>query len=354
MAVLFERSASTAGMVSAVERAAQFPRLRFMGSKYKVVPALVDLVSRLDCDSILDAFSGSGVVGYAFKALGKQVTTNDFLAFTATVARATVENGTVRLSDEDVSVICSGNQDGRDFISRTFRGLYFPPADLAFLDAAWSQVDSMPSRKRDLALAALCLASARKQPRGVFTVTDLRYDDGRRQLRAPLKELFVEAAAEYTAAVFANGRENRSLCQDVFELDPEGYDVVYLDPPYAPPRDDNCYIKRYHFLEGLATYWRGQRILEETKTKKLAKRFTPFSYKTTIREALRETFARFRRSTIILSYSSNSVPGENEVFELLRREKPSVEVLAIPHRYSFGTHPTALRRSADEYIFVGR
>jgi len=257
MAVLFERSASTAGMVSAVERAAQFPRLRFMGSKYKVVPALVDLVSRFDCDSILDAFSGSGVVGYAFKALGKQVTTNDFLAFTATVARATVENGTVRLSDEDVSVICSGNQDGRDFISRTFHGLYFPPADLAFLDAAWSQVDSMPSRKRDLALAALCLAAARKQPRGVFTVTDLRYDDGRRQLRAPLKELFVEAAGEYTATVFDNGRESRSLCQDEFELDPEGYDAVYLDPnqPYQiSPSSANRWCRKYTRSRHSSTY----------------------------------------------------------------------------------------------------
>ena len=29
-------------------------------------------------------------------------------------------------------------------------------------------------------------------------------------------------------------------------------DLVYLDPPYAPPSDDNDYIKRYHFLEGLS------------------------------------------------------------------------------------------------------
>ena len=34
-----------------------------------------------------------------------------------------------------------------------------------------------------------------------------------------------------------------------------GADLVYLDPPYAPPRDDNDYLKRYWFLEGLATYW---------------------------------------------------------------------------------------------------
>ena len=58
--------------------------------------------------------------------------------------------------------------------------------------------------------------------------------------------------------------------------------VVYIDPPYAPPHDDNCYIKRYHFLEGLAVYWKGLRIMEGTKSKKLEKRFTSFSYKRTI------------------------------------------------------------------------
>ncbi len=338
----------------AVDRASRFPRVRYMGSKYKVVPALVEILADIEFDTVLDAFSGSGVVAYALKAMGKRVTTNDFLAFAATISRATVSNSHTRLSQDDVDRILSPNVDGRDFIRRTFDGLYFPPADLAFLDAAWSHIECMESPGRDLALAALCLAAARKQPRGVFTVTDLRYDDGRRQLHTPLADLFREAVVEYNASVFDNGRDHDVVCDDVFNLHPDGYDLVYLDPPYAPPRDDNCYIKRYHFLEGLAVYWRGQRILHDTKTKKLEKRYTPFSYKTTIREALARTFRRFRRSTIVLSYSSNSVPDGDEVVALLKAEKRRVEVYKVPHRYSFGTHSTALRREAHEYIFVAR
>ncbi len=354
MAALLQPSLFPEALPGAVERASRFPRLRYMGSKYKVVPALVDIFSAIEFDTVLDAFSGSGVVAYALKAMGKQVTTNDFLAFAATIARATIANSSTQLNQTDVGRILSPNADGRDFIRRTFRGLYFPLDDLAFLDTAWSHIEGMEGPRRDLALAALCLAAARKQPRGVFTVTDLRYDDGRRQLHTPLADLFVEAVTEYNAAVFDNGRTHQVLCQDVFNLHPDGYDVVYLDPPYAPPRDDNCYIKRYHFLEGLAVYWRGQRILPETKTKKLEKRYTPFSYKTTIREALARTFSCFRRSTIVLSYSSNSVPDADEVTALLKAEKSSVEVYTLPHRYSFGTHSAALRREAHEYIFVAR
>lgn len=338
----------------ALERTSRYPRLRYMGSKYRVVPYLARILSHLDFDSALDAFSGSGVVGYCLKEMGKQVTTNDFLHWPASVARALVENPGVTLEREDVERLLAPNADGRDFISRTFRGLYFPDDDHAFLDSVWSHIDQLPIYKKDIAIAALCLAAARKQPRGVFTVTSFRYDDGRRQLRMPLRDLFLEAVQEYNAAVFDNGRINRALCKDVFELDPDGYDLVYFDPPYAPPSDDADYIKRYHFLEGLSVYWRGLTIMENTKTKKIEKRYTPFAYKKTVRQALRELFHQFRRSTIILSYSTNSVPDEQELYELLTEIKGQVEVFAVPHTYTFGTHEAARRRRVSELIFVAR
>lgn len=337
-----------------LEKVEPYPRLRYMGSKYKVIPYLVEKFAEIPFETVLDAFSGSGVVGYALKVMGKQVTTNDFLHFASTVAKAVIENPGVVLDPEDIDLILSPNADGRNFIQRTFNGLYFPEEDHAFLDSAWSHIENLPEYKKELAIASLCLAAARKQPRGVFTITTFRYDDGRRNLRMPLKELFLEAVEEYNRVVFDNGKENKSLCEDVFDIDPNGYDLVYFDPPYAPPKDDNCYIKRYHFLEGLSVYWRGQRILEDTKTKKLEKRFTPFSYKRTIRDALRELIYRFRKSVIVLSYSSNSVPSKEEILDILRGEKQQVEVYEVPHVYSFGTHSAAQRRKVHEYIFVAR
>src|SRR6185503_2289840 len=137
-------------------------------------------------------FSGSGVVSYALKCLGYRVTSNDFLAFPASITRATVENHETRLSAAEVDVICGPPADDRDFIRTTFDGLYFTADDRAFLDSAWSHIDRMTGPARDLALSALVLAAARKQPRGVFTVTELRYDDGRRDLRLPLRDQFRE------------------------------------------------------------------------------------------------------------------------------------------------------------------
>ncbi len=343
------------GPPGVVSRVSEFPRLRYMGSKYRLVPYLAEVFAELGGQTALDAFSGSGVVSYLLKALGYRVTANDFLTFPSVIARATVVNQDQALTEEETEEICGPPADDRDFIQRTFKGLYFTDEDRAFLDSAWSHIDRMSGHKQDVAISALVLASARRQPRGVFTFTDMRYDDGRRDLRLSLREHFRERAAEYNRVVFDSGQPCAALSGDVFALTPlRPYHVVYLDPPYAPPRDDNCYIKRYHFLEGLSVYWRGQTIMENTRTKKLAKRYTPFSYKHTIIDALRRTFKQFQDSAIVLSYSSNAIPDASTIEALLREVKDNVEVRLTDHTYTFGTHSAAQRRAVSEYLFIGR
>jgi DNA adenine methylase/adenine-specific DNA-methyltransferase len=333
---------------------AAYPRIRFMGSKHRLAPQLAELFATLPPGPAIDAFSGSGVVAYTLKATGRATHANDHLTFTATLAEALVANQDEQLSPADVDRLCSPSRDGRDFIATTFAGLYFPDADHAFLDAAWSHVDELQGAKKALALSSLCLAAAWKQPRGVFTVTTPRYDDGRRQLRTSLELLFREAVGRCNAAV-RTGPASTSRCGDVFSVDPANAALVYLDPPYAPPRDDTCYVKRYHFLEGLATYWRGQEIMWETRTRKLRKRHTPFGSKRTVRDALDRLFDHFSApSALVVSYGSNADLSAGELQALLARHRRNVRRIEIPHRYAFGTHAAATRRTATEWVFVAR
>ncbi len=334
-------------------RLALYPRLRFMGSKYRLAPRLAELFAALPDGPAVDAFSGSGIVAYTLRASGRSVVANDHLVFASTLTEAVVANRDELLDPQEVEDICSGSLDGRDFIARTFDGLYFPADDHRFLDAAWSHIDGMDGGKRAIAVSALCLAAAWKQPRGVFTITTPRYDDGRRQMRMSLEALFREAVENFNAAVFDHPTAaGRSVCGDVFDLEPAGFAVAYLDPPYAPPRDDTCYIKRYHFLEGLATYWRGQEIMWNTKTRKIAKRFTPFAYKRSVREALDRVFEHFAASALVVSYGSNAALAVEDLEAILRRHKRQVERIEISHRYAFGTHDAASRRVATEYVLV--
>lgn len=355
MTVIEERPAGN-HLARAVARATRFPRLRYMGSKYRLLPHLAQAFSDVGGRTAADPFCGSGVVSYLLKCLGYQVSSSDYLNFPSVIARATTVNQGTTLSADVVDLICGPPTDDRDFISTTFDGLYFTSEDRRFLDSAWSHIDRLDGHARDIAISALVLSAARRQPRGVFTFTDARkYADGRRDLQLSLKEHFIERVADYNAVVFDSGSSSRSVKSEVFDADPGPYDLVYLDPPYAPPSDDNDYIKRYHFLEGLSDYWRGASIMENTKTKKLAKRFTPFAYRRTIEDALLRTFEHYGDSrAIVLSYSSNAVPDFECITELLGKVKSVVEVRAVDHRYSFGTHGAASRNAVQEYIFIGR
>ena len=351
---------TTPAAADAAARAAVFPRVRWMGSRHQLLPhlaqAFADIAPAAGPGSALDAFSGSGVVSYLLKHQGWSVHSNDYLGFPGVVASAGVVNHDTVLSGDDVERILGPAADERDFVRRTFTGVYFTPDDLAFLDSAWSHIDTMSGGGRAVAIAALCLAAARKQPRGVFTLTgDLsRYDDGRRDLRLSLREHFVERVADYNAAVFAGPRECTVSSLEVGELPQRRHDLVYLDPPYAPPADDNDYTKRFHFLEGLSRYWVGDTIMWDTKSRKLPKRVTKYSSRRTIEEAFREVFKQFHDSPLVLSYSSNALPDLETLVRLLREVKDEVEVRRVPHTYHYGTHRAAVRRSVDEYLFLAR
>jgi len=345
--------------ISFPARAAAYPRLRYMGSKHKLLPWIWRTLASLEFDSALDLFSGTGSVAYLMKSMGKRVIANDFLNFAHNLATASIANGRHRLDDSQVAMLRHPRRGRATFIEKTFTGIFFEPQDLRFLDIVWANLDALPHpHLRAVALASMTRACLKRQPRGVFTVNGSNYDDGRRDLRLSLEEHFLESVAIFNDLVFDNGRHNSATRGDAFSIPSATADLVYMDPPYVPRADDNCYIKRYHFLEGLASYWRepGTEIIETSRVKKIAKRFTPFSYRGTATDAFDGMFRQFAASTLVLSYSSNGYPDLATLVALMRRYKRRVDVVCREHRYHFGTHDrvAAERTLVAEYLIVGR
>ena len=133
-------------------------------------------------------------------------------------------------------------------------------------------------------------------------------------------------------------------------------DLVYIDPPYYSPLSDNEYVRRYHFVEGLACDWKGVDIQWHTKTKKIKSYPTPFSSQLGAREAFEVLFRRHKDSILMVSYSSNSLPTKTEILDILSKYKKNVEVVEINHRYSFGNRSDKVNNSknkVEEYLFVG-
>lgn len=341
-----------------LQKLSTYPMMRYMGSKHRLIAWIYDTLKSLEFDSALDAFSGSAVVSYLLKAMGKRVFTNDFLHFSSLIAKALIENQEQTLSKEEKDMLIHQPVESKYFISSTFRGIFYTEDELLFLDEVSARISKLDSTlKRALAYTALFRACIKKQPRGVFTVSGNleHYDDGRRDLRLSLSDHFMEQVDVYNDLVFDNGQDNLALNQNIFDFDNTLYqpDLVYLDPPYVPRADDNCYVKRYHFLEGLSKYWEGETIMQNTKVKKIKKKFTPFSYRKTSLTAFNLLFEKFSNSTLVLSYSSNAYPDLPTLVAIMKRYKNTVIVHEKPYRYHFGNHEKVSRSVVNEYLIIG-
>ncbi len=335
-----------------------YPDTKYMGSKQRLLPFITEHLQQLDFDTALDAFAGSGCVSYRLKQMGAQVFSNDFLKFSYHTARATTENNSTFLTAEDLNFLLRPNPDAGSFIKETYAGIFFEESDCEFLDNLYANIDMLRSPlKRSIALAAASRASMKKRPRGLFTFTGHTGWDGRRDLKISMQQQFIEAVAAFNGSVFSNKRSNKAFNVDVFDLQSNMADLVYLDPPYVSRYSDCDYTRRYHFVEGLCTYWKDADIMMETKTKKLRSYKTSFSTKAKVEDAFRRLFNHFKKSILVVSYSSNGLPARDEIITLLKEVKKTVVVHELAHRYHHGNQAHKVgnnNNSVSEYLFIAK
>lgn len=332
-----------------------YPSTRYMGSKEKLLPHIKAVLDNFEFNSAVDLFAGTGVVGYMMKAMGKEVVSNDYMAMSSTFARAMIENSTVTLDQRDIDSLFAPNPNGSTFVQDTFEGLYYTNAENAVIDLVRSNIQGILNPvKRSLALSALMRACLKKRARGIFTYTGLRYDDGRADLVMSMEEQIRRAADAINSAVFDNGRTCSTRNGDAMSFRKQ-VDLAYIDPPYYSPLSDNEYVRRYHFIEGLARDWQGVDMQWHTKTRKFKSYPTPFSSRIGASEAFDALFRRLRNSILVVSYSSNSEPGRDEIVHLMSKYKARVEVVEVDYRYSFANQRQAdgMRNDVQEYLFVG-
>ena len=333
----------------------RFPSTRFMGSKEKLLSPLWTAINQFSPRSVLDLCSGSGVVSYMLKAQGVKVISNDYMKMATTIADATIANSHEILSQSDIKRILNAPEVCDGFIWRTYGEIYYKEFDVAFLDKARIAILALKGAKQSIAMAALIRSCIKRRPRGIFTYTGDRYDDGRKDLKLSLAEHFILAVEQINNAVIDNG----NICE-VHNIDLSRglpgvkVDTVYLDPPYFSPLSDNEYVRRYHFTEAMARDWEGVEIQSQTKTKKIRNYPSPFRSEIGCVKAIGEIIDFYRESSIVISYGSNSLPAAPSILALFKRHGRRVRLTEVDHRYSFANQSVTnkpVRNQVKELIF---
>ena len=326
-------------------------------SKNKLLAEIWAVASQFDFETAIDLFSGSGVVGYMMKSHGKATVSNDYMAMAATFATAMIENNQETLSREEAEALLQARAPVNDFVESTFKGLYFSIQDNRQIDILRANIKAMRNRyKRAIAMSALMRACLKKRPRGIFTYIGHRYDDGRKDLQMSFRDHFLRAVHLVNSAVFDNHRENKARKGDAMTVAACDNALVYIDPPYYSPFSDNEYVRVTTSLRGLRATGAVLKFRSTPSPRNSSPTPRPLARGRDPLPPLIVCLRRFRDSVLIVSYSSNSQPAQDEMLALLAKYKAHVEVVPVDYKYSFGNQGHKVgnnKNDVSEYLFVG-
>ncbi|MBU2054325.1 MAG: DNA adenine methylase [Proteobacteria bacterium] len=337
-----------------------FPSTRFQGSKLKIADWIWESIQNLNFDSALDAFGGTGSIGYLFKKKGKKVTYNDILKFNWYIGQASIENDTVKLTPEDIDFIIKRHAYIKypSFVQDTFRDIYFTEEENRWIDTAVTNIRLMNDiYKKSLAYFSLFQSCISKRPFNLFHRKNLylRLSEVKRNFGnkatwdTPFETHFRKFSDEANRAVFSNGQGNRCLNLDIFDVK-GNYDLVYIDTPYMSHKGFGVdYFGFYHFLEGLAHYETWHEMIDyRTKHKRLKGGGGAWTDKKLIQSAFDQLFRQFHDSILVVSYRSDGIPSLYELVNLLKKYKQNVQdIKRKNYKYVLSTN------HSEEVLLIG-
>lgn len=330
-----------------VSALSKFPTTRYYGSKRRLLSWIHEETAGLHFDTALDAFGGTSSVSLLLLSMGKHVTFHDALQFNAVSADALLRKDVTKNSTtRDLEHFINKIRPRKGFISSTFDGMYYTREENLWLDGAAQALHRLePGWWRSALFHCLFQACLMKRPFNLFhrANLDLRLRKVERSFynhvtwETPfpvlMKRIFLQLEKSMT---FPTGRADILPCGDVGDLG-AGYDLVYLDPPYiAVDKSIDDYLKRYHFLEGLANYssW-GSLIDPSSSIKALTPRphIREWQDKRFFRDRLFELIGHHRGSIVVLSYIAGGYPAETDLKKHFKQLFTKVRVSTKPHNH---------------------
>lgn len=342
----------------------RFPTTRFQGSKRKILPELRNLIDTFECNSILDLFSGSGIVSLLFRHIGKSVISNDFLMYNQNTANVFL---TLNRTDVDIKIIekelyellNKANESGLSYVADNYEGIYFKDEENIQIDQFCQNILDIDNPYKSLYVYAVGQSLIKKRPYNLFHRANLnmRLKDVKRSFgnaktwETSIYDHAIKCIKELLKFPLSGNDDSHSTLNNnsgSLELFPKNIDVVYLDPPYINGKGTSVdYSDFYHFLEGLIDYdvfnYGDESYPHKPINKKESAWLNPYNAKIEL-----ENICKYwKNSIIVMSYRSDGLPSPEEISQIMSINNRSVEI------HSAGEYQYALSKNKNnEELFI--
>jgi adenine-specific DNA methylase len=332
----------------------KMPEPQYLGCKYKILPWLFQYVPN-DVKSVLDGFAGSQSFSFQAKKMQYQIYTNDFMNYSNQIGLSLIENKNEILTNDDLQLLFLQNNNKKDLMQRLFANIFFTEEDCIVLDNFRANVELLSNQyKKALALTIINRSLTRKTTMGHFAhMQALNYaNNPERVKRNPniakrVQAVFMQLVNDYNNAVFDNGKDNKSFCNDILELLPKiNVDLAYFDPPYCGSHAD--YQSFYHLLETYTEYWEDKEFINQNN-KYYPLKYSGFDKKNDINNSLKQLLDLSKTIPYVLfSYNSRSTPTIDEFTKLIKDFRKNVEVFEYTYNNSRGGKGSV--KGSKEYL----
>ena len=315
-----------------MEKKIETKGIRYLGSKSKIIPLIVDVVEGLNIDdkSIIDVFTGTTRVAQAFKSVGYKVTTSDLAWASTAYSHAFICNdGDVKHLQTYIDELnelegvegwltknyCNGSAIKRD--GSTIAIQVWKPKNGKKADAIRDHINNLQLEawEKNYLITSLIFALDK-----VDNTVGLQqaYLKGWKSPRVD-KDLKLELLPSF------EGQVGTHICGDALKIDYPKASVAYLDPPYTSAD----YSTYYHIWDsiakwdkpevGLSTNRRIDRVKSSDKRDEGMK--SPWYSKKTALEATKKLIDRLPVKYCVFSYSDEGLISYDDMEALCKEYK---------------------------------
>lgn len=314
-----------------------FPKTRYYGSKKRLLPWIYDNLKDLEFNTVLDGFGGTSSVSLLFKAMEKDITYNDIFKWNTISAKVLLDNKFPTKVIKAEEFIDSIESLENNFIYNNYKNVFYTDDENKWLDGAIIKINSVKNQKvKRLYLYCLFQACLMKRPFNLFhrANLNLRINNVERQFgnlttwNTSFPKLMKSILIDVHSLMWDNGKNIKVLSNNVQNINKK-FDLVYLDPPYVADGNNDNYLKRYHFLEGLCNYEKWEdKINEKTKIKvyESTDEIRKWEDKKNFKKRLFNLIKKHKDSIVVLSYMTNAIPSITEISKFFEEHFSQVTV----------------------------
>lgn len=306
----------------------------YVGSKRRLLGHIYDATKEYNIkfDSVLDSFSGSGLVSLLFKHMGKTVYSNDLLTSSAISAVSLLENDTPPLSTNEIKELCTRTPSNKtDFVLSSYKDKFFTERECIFLDNYRRNVEELYGPKFFCGLDLLNKATLSSIPNSNFTVTgnDLKKIRGVHDENTPFwKEKWRDTTRKRRDA------NNEIKFEESIEEVKNKYESAYSLFVMQTHVNQNC------FLGG--RYYNGQTVA------KLEHRLKHLKNEDTEINDIRVKSDEFKK----MMTCGKSIVFNSDIMSLLGSKTLSADLIYLDPPYGGGSSDYAnLYQFLEEYIY---